>query len=196
MIVYIQGTLGSGKTALMTFLGFLGRKDYEVWANYRLNPRYFPDYVYVEDIETLAEMLNYEENLDKPRLLLGDELWAWIDSRTPTKKETRNIINNFLLTSRKKGFHVIHTGQTWTLPDVRLRTITDYVMFPQIYGIMDNKGMVLVDDFSKMAYGKIVAEIYNYQEKRFVKTITIDGKVLYHVFKMYNTREIVRPKRK
>ena len=155
----IFGGLGSGKTLTLTYFLWKYRKN-PVYANYHLGF----DYSYIEDPEAL---LNVSEGY------LGlDELWAWMDSRVSGSKKNR-ILGHFLLTSRKRNCHVLYTTQHFKQVDVRVRNITDILVFPKY----DSKSKTLA------------IEMVSQYDPKFHRKFSIDARPL---FKIYNTNEEIK----
>jgi len=116
MLMGFFGNLGTGKTLALTYYLYKYRAN-KIYSNYRLS---FP-HTYIENPE---DLLNVSQGY------IGlDELWAWIDSRVSGSRKNR-LLGHFLLTSRKRGCHVLYTAQHFKQIDKRIRNITDILVFP------------------------------------------------------------------
>jgi hypothetical protein len=120
MLVGICGTLGSGKTLSLTFFGHYFRTlGYSIFANYKLT---FP-HTRINSLKAISSFRN--------GVFLADELWSWVDSREFGSKKNKEI-NAILLKSRKRGIDIFYTSQHFKQMDVRIRRITDVVVFPMM----------------------------------------------------------------
>lgn len=120
MLIGIVGELGTGKTTVLTWLGYRAYlKGRTVYANYGVK---FP-HIKVINPGDIIKMQN--------GVFLGDELWVWLDSRMAQRR--KNImLAEILRLSRKKHLDIIYTTQYWKQMDIRIRVITDIVMIPEI----------------------------------------------------------------
>lgn len=119
MIMFLCNAMGTGKTLTLTLFGYVFQQTgYDIYANYKVNYPHTP--------------INSPEEIEKIKngVFLGDELWSWLDSRCSAKAKNRTIAN-ILLKSRKRGFHILHTAQFFSLPDKRLREHTDLLAVPK-----------------------------------------------------------------
>ena len=159
MLMGIFGGLGSGKTLTLTYFLWKYRRN-PVYANYHLAFKH--DYIE-----------NPEDLLAVSQGYLGlDELWAWMDSRVSGSKKNR-ILGHFLLTSRKRNCHVLYTTQHFKQVDVRVRNITDILVFPKY----DSKSKTLA------------IEMVSQYDPKFHRKFSIDARPL---FKIYNTNEEIK----
>ena len=111
--------MGTGKTLTLTALGYyLHQIGFDIYSNYPVN------------YEHQAIITPNEIEGIKNGIFLGDELWAWMDSRVSASKKNK-AISGILLKSRKRGFHVLHTAQFFSQPDKRLREHTDVLVVPE-----------------------------------------------------------------
>lgn len=139
--------LGSGKTLTLTYLGWNNYyyKNRQVCSNYNL---YGIPFTPIKSVEALRKMIPSEtqttEQLlaQKEVVFLGDELWRWIDARTSAmdvsdkeKKQIKNkMVTDILSASRKAFVTVCFTSQTIDQVDRRIRSITDFTVYPIIKG--------------------------------------------------------------
>lgn len=139
----IFGLQGSGKTWLTTYLG-LQSKSYGVplFSNYTLKN------VEYKHIGTIEEAQNVRNGL-----ILFDEFWEWVHSRTSTSKINKTMMS-ICLKNRKRGVSIIYNSQLNRMIDVILRDVTNFKYLPRIVEHMDNKKYVhyivrdLMGDFS------------------------------------------------
>lgn len=114
-LTLVTGALGSGKTLVATYLGYLRwREGREVYSNY-----YTAMSSEVLPLEVL--LMRKFDNC----VILGDEGWTVIDSRQSTSGENE-MLNRVILTSRKRGVDIILTAQMAHMVDKRYRGISDY----------------------------------------------------------------------
>lgn len=154
VLMAIIGSLGAGKTLALTYLGvrnaLQGRR---IYSNYHLGY----EYTYIKTPDEIDSI--------KKGVFLGDELWAWLDSRTSQKKKNR-FISKILLKSRKRGYQIIYTLQNFSQIDKRIRKITDFITKPQLYP--NNK--------------KCVMPIYDLKTMQPVKTLKFIPSEYYDLF--------------
>lgn len=118
MLVNIFGGLGSGKTLLLTILGYNGfMKGKKVYANYKTT--------FAQPI-TLKQILlkDFEPN----SILLLDEIYTKLDSRFSWNK-TSVFITHFIFQSRKLGVDIYATEQLRRSVDIRFRELADVNVF-------------------------------------------------------------------
>lgn len=168
VLMAIVGELGSGKTLALTYFAWRNwkRKKRKVYANYKLAFPYIP----VRDIEDLINMGGLEEEV----FFAGDELWLWVDCRTSISVKNR-LVNQILLSSRKKNIHIAFTAQSFSQCDVRLRNICDLIARPVF---MDRENKICKIIICPNPPNKI-----------------IDQKIFYapSVWNLYDTREVIMP---
>lgn len=142
MISAILGTIGSGKTLLLTyFLWKLHGLGYTIYANYTLKG--FP-YVNVESIN------DFDDIKTKKNVFGIDELWMSLDSRR-SQTWMSNLMSRHMLQSRKltaggegsEDTDVYLTAQDFGNIDKRVRNITSYIFEPSIVGWRDKMPTVL-----------------------------------------------------
>lgn len=119
-IIAITGSMGSGKTLLMTIMAHKYYSDKRikasVYANYGLNFPFKP--LHMKDIA--------DAEFDFSNAVLAlDELHLFMDSRQSGTKKNR-IISYFITQSRKRNIIFIYTTQQSHQIDKRLRSNTDY----------------------------------------------------------------------
>lgn len=121
LICCVMGDLGSGKTLLMTALGFqLYLSGFNIISNYHLK---FP-YTSVDEIEDF-------DKLDRTKDYVGllDEIHMTADSR----QQSDSIqLSRKVLQSRKKNLNLFYSAQFIKQTDLRIRTVTNYILHPQI----------------------------------------------------------------
>ena len=165
-IMAFVGDLGAGKTLSMTWAG---AKKYAEWLKNNEKKRIFSNYT----LSLPHKFIDSVEDMDKIRdgIFLADELWKWLDARETARKRNK-IVNNLLLVSRKRRYHVYYTTQSMRQTDVRLRNITNYVAVPQLSP--DNK--------------RCIVYIYDYRTGSFLRQrrFFTEG-----IFDMYDTEEEV-----
>lgn len=111
-LILVLGDVGSGKTLFTTYLA--SREKRPIYSNYKLKiPCYHP---------LFPETLN---KLNKPALILGDEIYRWIESRTSGKHLNR-YMSYILFQSRKKGLDFAVTAQLESTIDIRFRQMANY----------------------------------------------------------------------
>jgi len=98
-------------------------------------------------------------------------LWQWLDSRVSSSKRNR-LVNQILLTSRKRDIHFAYTTQSFKQTDIRVRKITDFIAIP--YLSPDNRWCRLV--------------IYNNPTLDVLKAFKFETA---KYFQLYNTKEEV-----
>jgi len=104
--------LGTGKTAFLVGLGYRAYCDgVRVASNFHLKFDYIP----VSSVQQL--------NLLEDCLVLLDEGWSWIRSRSGGS-DLNMVMNNILLSSRKRNCSIYYTQQVDTLMDRPVREIT------------------------------------------------------------------------
>lgn len=126
----IVGEMRSGKTLLMTLLGYNEkRRGNIILANY--NPIYRDHYLKAEDVQNAIE----EKNADffKGCTLLIDEIHIWMDARASMKK--KNVaISYFVTQSGKLDTTVYWTSQYMRQVDIRLKLNTQILYRTYRYG--------------------------------------------------------------
>ena len=114
MLISIEGDVGSGKTLLATFIASTDSR--KVYSNYKLN---IPNFSPLKP-ETLW-------NLNEPSLVLLDEAYSWLESRT-SGKDVNRYMSYVLFQSRKRGLDFILTEQLVGTIDLRYRGMINWVI--------------------------------------------------------------------
>jgi len=110
-IIGIHGWKGSGKTCLMTYLGYLDHKGgRKVYANYWTT---YADYISLKEVSKLPDYLH-------DATVMLDEVHVGADARA-IFKPSNNEINKLATQLRKRRVILMYTTQKWTYPDKRLR---------------------------------------------------------------------------
>lgn len=164
MIVGIVGLLGSGKTLLLTILGFLFHfKKFKVYSNYKTS---FSEPVNPNDL------LRFE--LSDGALLI-DEAETLVDSRINT--QSTRYLTYFGLQSRKRNVFILWTSQLFGAVDKRLRFITKWVFVAE-----RSDESPEADFIYTLCYGDIPVN-------KFV--LTYENAMKF--FEMYDTTELIYP---
>lgn len=163
--INIVGDRGTGKTLLMTYFASKEKRK-PIFSNYLLKlENYF---------ELTPEILI---TIDYPSLVLLDEGWSWIESRT-----SGNPINRYMgyiiFQSRKRKIDFILTEQIFETIDVRFRLQCDI----QIYAENHDKGFLY--EVHKLSGYK------NYKPKKFLLTFEQAEKI----YPLYDTEELKNPR--
>lgn len=112
--ILICGGIGTGKTLLMTLMAL--DDDRDVYANYHIDiPRYHK--------LSPARL----EKLQRTALILIDEGYIWMESRTSSSMSNR-FWTYVVFQSRKRTIDLVTTCQMYSSLDVRFRTMADYVI--------------------------------------------------------------------
>lgn len=118
MLIGILGSLGSGKTLLLTIFCFKKLlNNWRVYSNYKINDG---NINFIEPIDLL------EISKGKNFVAL-DEVYAWLDSRV-SASATNRILSYLMFQSRKKGMDIGYTAQLGSSVDLRLRELTDIII--------------------------------------------------------------------
>jgi hypothetical protein len=112
------GDVGSGKTLLAVILALFD--DRPVYANFWIDS---PRYIALEP-EMLATLG------DEPCLVIIDEAYVWLESRTSTR-EVNRYMSYILFQSRKRQITFILTAQLLSSLDVRFRSMTSVYVYCQ-----------------------------------------------------------------
>lgn len=160
MLLGICGNLGSGKTCTLTFLGmYFYKRGHNIFANYNLKFKY-------SAISSLEDIDNVKQGI-----FLGDELWGWIDARASISEKNKQIAK-ILLRSRKRGVDIFYTAQHFKQMDIRVRRITDMLLFPEL-----------------QSNGKCTIKFFNVFGNRVRRPISYNAN---KIFKLYDTTEEVK----
>ena len=103
------------------FCGYDKFKVPVVYANYHLK---IP-YVHIAEVEDIEKM--------RDGVFLADEFYRWLNARVSMSKKNR-VLSKMMMNMRKWNVNLIYTAQTWRQIDVWIKSVTDYVAFPQIIG--------------------------------------------------------------
>lgn len=125
MVIYgFRGPIRTGKTLAMVHQAYIDYKNgHEIASNIHLS---FP-HTYISTLEELEELRG---NIAKPKKLLLDEIWRWIDSRcTRDKKVT--AISAICKYSGKRGIDIYWTSQFVHQVEKRIRDETVFVFVPE-----------------------------------------------------------------
>ncbi|MEM3626380.1 MAG: hypothetical protein QW144_03040 [Candidatus Micrarchaeaceae archaeon] len=160
----------------MTILGYyFHKKGYDVYSNYYTNfGKTLP-----MDIE---EFVNFFENVDDNRknLFLMDEIYVFIDSRVSSSIANR-VYSSIILQTRKKSTNLIYTAQDPGSVDLRLRYITNYLLYPKINKKRDKMNIIVTDmnlDPKKIIAVNNVSRFFNmYNTKQIIKSEDLYGKI-------------------
>lgn len=177
--IFYFGKTGSGKTlhtaidALVDLLN--GRKIYSNMTFY-----HFP-YTKINLLDMVDAVIDNRNDFtdSSPKTLILDEIQTLMDSRRSTSRSNIDF-SLFISQCRKRGFNVIYTSQYLNGADIRLRQLTDKLVWCiPVYKTGDElKGF-------KYIKFDVMSGQYKIQ---FIKESI--AKVFY---KFYNTYEVVRP---
>jgi len=163
-LVNILGEKGSGKTLLATLLA-TKESERPIYSNYTLRLENY-------------HALNPEDlfNLDIPMLVILDEIYAWVESRTSGKPINR-YLSYIVFQSRKMNRDFILTEQEYMTFETRLRSQTDVDVYCKkvdlgfLYVFYKNSGFI------------------RYKPKKCLLTFEEAEKI----YPIYDTEEIVKP---
>lgn len=159
MIILVCGLLGTGKTLFLTYLANL-EKEQTVYANFNLKIKNF-----------IRVSPNDLENLKKG-LLIVDEAYSWLESRTSGSTENRYLTNRIGFNSRKRKFTVVLSAQILSSIDVRFRKLAEFI--------------VLAVGFSRKEDGYV----YYISDKFSVTRFVLPLKMAERLYKLYDTFEV------
>ena len=114
MLYSFEGDVRSGKTLLATILA--SKDSRPIYSNYKLRLQNYHD--------LKPEML---VNLRESSLVIVDEVYAWIESRT-SGKDINLYMGYILFQSGKRGLDIIITAQLRSTFDVRYRSMINYMV--------------------------------------------------------------------
>jgi hypothetical protein len=164
MIVGIDGTLGSGKTLIMTYYVLLHHlRGYNVLANYHLA---YPHQL----IRSVDEFIEFLPEKGKKYCVAIDEVLEYMDSRSGGSKKNQ-VISKLALSARKTNMTIYYTQQVHTIADKRLRLITNVWIKPRF------------DKESQTITAEIVDQDGNTGRFKFDAT---------PIFNLYDTNEIIQ----
>lgn len=113
MIGVITGHLGTGKTLFLTYLAkWANESDVDIYANFNIGY----DAAEVVDVHDLEDIEN--------GLLLMDEAYTWLDSRTSMSERNR-YLSKMIFKSRKRKLDMFATAQLESSIDLRMRHLKD-----------------------------------------------------------------------
>ena len=128
-IIGILGLQGEGKTTLSTYIATQKHKQgKKIYCNYALKKIPFTPIGSLEDIAKVRH-----------GVLILDEIWLWIFSRTSMSKINQEIMKIIML-NRKRGVDIVYTAQLERTVDVILREVTTVFLFPHIVSRTYNEG--------------------------------------------------------
>ena len=166
--ILVVGGIGTGKTLLMTFMALDDERD--VYANYQINiPRFHK--------LSPAKL----ERVQKSALILIDEGYIWMESRTSSSMSNR-FWTYVVFQSRKRTIDMVTTCQMYSSLDIRFRTMADWVIEAE----KDERG------FRYTVYqGGRDLETSRYVEP--IGTFGIDFELAKEIYPIYDTMELVSP---
>jgi len=129
MICAFVGSLGAGKSYSMVELGLRYLADgYRVYS-------ITPDIVYAEtvDIDDVPKLVSFAADTRQDSVLLMDEAGLLLFSRDWAREGMKPILQ-FIITSRKRGFHIFYTAQYKAMVDKVLREVTTDVVYCMKFG--------------------------------------------------------------
>lgn len=173
MIIVVRGLLGTGKTLLLSYFGYI-EKTYSIIGNFELKVKNYKK-ITVYELEDISE-----------KLVLLDEAYELFDSRNSNSEENKFFTKNLGFISRKRKCTVIIGCQLDGSIDLRFRGIADLTIEALGYSEKE-KGFVYV---LKTRLGR---------SKTFVLKIEIAEKLfpLFNTYEIpnYSTPTIYEPKR-
>jgi len=180
MIFAIVGTIGSGKTILLTlFTVWYYLSGYTIYSNYPLKVIPYNTLEKLKDLDELREDTNFK----KQKVFIAlDEGWLSFDSRV----SGRNIdITKYILQSRKMGADIGITVQDLSQMDKRVRNILHWVLEPTILEYKDGIPFILkVEHFFTTDKTRKI-------NKFFAVTIVEIKKKIHNVCNLYETFNFV-----
>lgn len=124
MITIIEGTVGTGKTALMTLFMYLeGEDGRKLHANYKLD---FHDANYLDGLGRFKDWPR-----ERCAIAIDEAHSAGFDSRESMSEMNKENCKN-VTQSRKIGSNMYFTAQDASMIDTRVREITHCIMAPKI----------------------------------------------------------------
>lgn len=148
MIVGIIGGIGSGKTLTMTKLLFDDyKKGYDIFTNFGIKFEQFDKELEKHGVVNKLDN-EFFENYAKSKFniinstVAIDEAHVFIDSRRAASPRNK-VFSKFITQSRKRSVDLYYTTQdkstfhfeTSGQVDLRLRKLTDYIVFCSLYSI-------------------------------------------------------------
>jgi hypothetical protein len=174
MLIGIHGSLGSGKTLLLTFLlARLKVKGYQIWTNFQCS---FADVVksaeeLILDLEERQQMPNYRDI----KIALGLDELGRILKAIGFMTTSNELLDNIIVMSRKLNTDILYTSQHRMMVDRQVRRITD----------------VLIQTAYNDKTTKVTSEVWTREGLTWeISEFTIDGSKM---FEHYDTYELVLP---
>lgn len=176
-VTLVTGNLGSGKTLIMSILGYADYKADErpVYSNYGLA---FPHKMLNMG---LIKSLFKEKHLKVADYLI-DELPLFCDSRR-SGSEKNILIMGWVMQTRKRKVNLIGTGQFYGMFDVRLRNVCQTRVECVNFGTYENPDL----EFTISKRAEVGDELFFVPVKRFRLS---DPKRFYE---LYDTDETIDP---
>jgi hypothetical protein len=166
LLIIIVGTMGSGKTLLMThFATKINNKP--IYSNYEIKVR---NYKKLEAIDLV--------NLPNDIEVFLDEGYAWLESRISSSLLNR-YMSYLLLQSRKRQNNFYITAQLFSSIDKRFRLHSDILILAKKVGLPDNpRGFKY--------------SVMNIRDNKF-STLFFPINKARKLFRLYDTTEIIKP---
>ncbi len=180
-VVMITGTLGSGKTLLMTkLLKDKFDRKHSIYSNYNLNFKF--------EVITKEHIKNYGK-WDYNDCCIGiDELQVMLDSRTSMSAKNK-ILSYWFLQTRKRNVHLYFTTQFSDQVEKRLRRIVDIWIECNKIVAKDKKKKVIVNEKGETVYiiSYTIMLLKNRKLQKPIKKFLIANKY----YDLYDTNEII-----
>lgn len=175
MLIGIIGGLGSGKTLTMTMLGKLASQvGQDVSSNYHIT------------FSNLRVITKNDFDNFRNGVMLLDELWLWSDSRR-AMSDKNYIVNKIPLSSRKRKLAIIWTSQQLSQIDLRIRNITDVLLYPQLQIVRDSNGNpIIYKDGKQMTICNVACVFTSKKRTKHFCFLAND------IFNLYDTDEEVK----
>lgn len=173
MLIGAFGGFGSGKTLILaSYCCHVANKpNYKVFTNFTVKHK---NITIVEPID----LLNI--NPTDYNVLLGlDEVYAWLDSRMSQTKVNR-FLSWIILQSRKRNMDIFYTAQLGSLVDLRLRDLTDIVIYCMRTSLKPKADFVYIMELNLGWSVRRAKFLLPYKKAR-------------KFFQYFDTREIVQP---
>lgn len=168
-VVNVEGDVGSGKTLIATCMAADDEmeNDRPIYSNYKLNLTNY--------IELFPETLNTLE--DKSSLILIDEAYIWLESRT-SGKEINRYLTYILFQLRKRKLDIILTNQLLETIDTRFRQMRNFQIECERIGPKDDP----------IAFKYLIGEV-NTKRRKKPKTLTMPVSVARKIYPLFDTHE-------
>ena len=184
MLYLFEGDVRSGKTLRATIKAYRYTKRFpnrNIYSNYKLNIKFFPNFKALK-----PEMLF---GINEPCLILIDEIYAWIESRT-SGKDINLYMSYILFQSGKRGMDFIITAQLESTFDLRYREMINFItecqkILKNPRGNPSDVGNILGFFYSEQK----ITRHGRYRPKRYF--LRIASAIKY--FQMYDTLEKIDP---